>query len=570
MRKASLVLLIVLAPWGDRAPGDDVEDPGVSLYDVSMHYLGARGQTAVYTAQLTDLPAGVIDSLRFADKNLQKGSSGVFSGFDLDFVLMDSDGVFNSGDEFQVVTGADLQPGGVRRQTTSPFQDTAAHPGPLFGLDATGAVMPSVTTLNQHDASYVSGSQLAVDSSHGWLTLGDGGVLDLQTQWISTSLQPDLHIYVGDAGLNDESMDAQLQLRLVPDLGNLNWSVQYMTDRSQTVLADPQLTEPRDNRGLAIDPSARYLYAGYNNSAEGGQVRKIDLEEPDYTTAVVANVTGRRGKAISVDDQGRVYLAEGAGGGVYIYDADLATQQYYLPATACEGVAVTRQNGKLVLYATDRIDGTLTRWELTESGGAVIARTKTGLDGDGVIDVAGAVDLRGLAVDSSGRIWMADAEGEKVFRVDADGANLISAAVPNPYAIAFRGEQALVTGGYSGVISVLDPSLSLAETITPPLAELKLNPEIGYSHGSSFSGIVVTDCGLYLANEGGRTAEGKSTYGCDDAESGLEGGQWYADLTHDDCDPILFAAARPVPGVPEPGTAMLLMALGAIAFLKRR
>ncbi|HUT58360.1 MAG TPA: PEP-CTERM sorting domain-containing protein [Phycisphaerae bacterium] len=572
MWKAGLFLLTVLAPWGSRASGDAPELPPGPV-DVSMSFYGIVGQTTVYSSHLTDLPAGVIDSLRFTDRNRQGGSDGVFSGFDLDFVLLDVDGVFNSGDEFEVVTAADLRPGNVRNGAITRFRHTDAHPGKLFGLDAAGAVMPSVATLSTHDASYVGGSGLTVDTSSGWLSLGDGGVLDLRTVWVSTTVYPDLHIYVGDAGHNDESMAALLQVVVVPeqprseiDLSNLAWSVRYLIDQSQAALGAPPLNQPSDNRGLAIDPSRQYLYAGYNKGSADCEVRKIDLTQPDYTTATVARVTGHRGKAISVDDQGRVYLAEGCDG-ILIYDADLATQQIRIPATNCEGVAVTRENGVLVLYATDRSDDTLTRWELSESGGGVIAAAKAGLDGDGVIHVTGAGDLRGLALDSSGRIWMADAAGGKVFRVDSDGTNLASAAVANPYAIAFNGEQALVTGGYSGVISVLNADLSLDQALTPPLADLRLDPEIGYSQGSSFSGIVLTANGLCLTYEGGRTADGKSTYGLDDAESGWYGDQWYTDLTHADHDPILFAV--PLGTVPEPAT-LLLMGAGAVVLAGRR
>ena len=110
-------------------------------------------------------------------------------------------------------------------------------------------------------------------------------------------------------------------------------------------------------------------------------------------------------------------------------------------------------------------------WELAESGGAIISAVRAGLDGDGVVQITEAGDLRGVAVDSYGRIWMAEAAGGRVFRVDNDGANLTSVAVADPYAIAFNGEQALVTGVYDGVISVLNANMSLDETLAPDLAD---------------------------------------------------------------------------------------------------
>jgi hypothetical protein len=315
-------------------------------------------------------------------------------------------------------------------------------------------------------------------------------------------------------------------------------------------LGNSQFSAPRDNRGLAISPDGRYLYAGYNN---GPEVRKIDLTKADYTEATVARTTVSRGKAITVDDQGRVYLAEG--GSIKILDANLSSVQYTISGAGlvakCEGIAVQRDGETLVLYATERGGpNTLTRWVLTENGGVITGAARAGLDGDGVITIAGASDMRGLAIDSAGRIWIADPSATtgngKVFRVDSDGASLISnAAVPNPYAIAFKGDQVLVTGGYQRVISVLDiEDLSITDTLTPPLADLELDPD-GNSSVGSLTGIVVTANGFYVTNEAGQTANEKSTYGVDDANSGDVDGKHYTDLTHDDNDPILFAANPP-------------------------
>src|SRR6266853_5156778 len=44
------------------------------------------------------------------------------------------------------------------------------------------------------------------------------------------------------------------------------WSVQYLIDNSRTVFGRPQKVSPRHNRGLAISPDGKYLYAGYHHS----------------------------------------------------------------------------------------------------------------------------------------------------------------------------------------------------------------------------------------------------------------------------------------------------------------
>ena len=94
------------------------------------------------------------------------------------------------------------------------------------------------------------------------------------------------------------------------------WSVQYWVDASSAPpsYGSSQADKPRDNRGLALSPTNQYLYAGYNNpTGSQGEVRKIDTTKtsPLDQTAVVAFLIGFRGKAIAVDDKGRVYLAEG-------------------------------------------------------------------------------------------------------------------------------------------------------------------------------------------------------------------------------------------------------------------
>lgn len=330
--------------------------------------------------------------------------------------------------------------------------------------------------------------------------------------------------------------------------GTLNWSVQYLIDQSQ----NSQFNGPRDNRGLALSPDGRYLYAGYNNPSSGinpYQVRKIDTGQPDYNDATIAVLNGFRGKAIATDDLGRVYLAEGTN--ISIYNADLNTPLFTISGlNAVEGVAVTREGSDLALYATDRTSKTLTRWALTEDGSNLTGATQAGLGGSGQILVAAAVNLRGVEVDPSGKIWMADYGGNKVFRVNNDGTGLAFAAVTKPIDIGFDDAQAFVTQYTARTISVLQQSdMSIATTLTPPWADLKLDPD-GQSAGGALSGIAMGPGSFfYVANEAGQTANEKSTYGRTDEQSGFIGSESYTDLTHDDNDPILKIAAPNQPPV---------------------
>jgi hypothetical protein len=344
------------------------------------------------------------------------------------------------------------------------------------------------------------------------------------------------------------------------NLDNLDWSVQYMIDSSQTDFGELQSPNPRNTRGLALSAGGQYLYAGYNNGSNVGEVRKIDLTVSDYIDASVARVTGVRGKSIAVDDAGRVYLGEGTS--IKIYDGDFGFQ-YSIATTNCEGVTVQREGGTLAMYATDRNNKTVSRWALTESGGAITGAALGGLDGDGVVSVTGASSLRGLDIDLDGRIWMADSGANLVFRVNGDGTGLTSVSVAKAMDIGFDNGRALVTQYTSRTISVLDViDMSLVSSVTVPWAGLELDPD-GQSAGGALSGIVVLPGeGFYVSNETGQTADEKSTYGRTDGNSGWIGDKFYTDLSSDDNDPILLA-------VPEPATLSILT-LGGLALLRRR
>jgi len=337
-----------------------------------------------------------------------------------------------------------------------------------------------------------------------------------------------------------------------------------MIDQSQDDFGQSQFVEPRDNRGLALSPDGRYLYAGYNN---GPEVRKIDLLESDYIDASVASRTDIRGKSIDVDDVGRVYLGEGST--IKVFDADLTTQLFSIATTKCEGVTVRRESGTLALYGTDRTDATLTRWELAEDGAGILSATQAGLDGDGQIVVAGAQNLRGLAVDDAGRIWMADISADKVFRVDGDGGGLASVDVISAIDVGLYGGGVFISQYEQRAMTVLDASdFSLIDVMSPSWADLKLD-EDGQSSNGALSGIaMLPGAGLFVTNESGQTADEHSIYGRTDDQSGWQGDVFYTDLTHDDNDPIFFV---PLPQViPEPATMGLLAAAGVGLLARRR
>jgi hypothetical protein len=332
------------------------------------------------------------------------------------------------------------------------------------------------------------------------------------------------------------------------------WSIQYMIDQSQTVLGYNQFSDPRDDRGLALSSNGQYLYAGYNNPP---QVRKIDTTVADYTDATLVLLQGKRGKAIATDDMGRVYLAEGSSGGIFIYDAALSTLLATIVTGGTyglntpEGVATAREGTTLFLYVTDRNTDKLYKFQITEGLGVAITSVAKLWE---LLITPSSTELRGVEVDPNGKIWMADYGGGRALRVNNDGTGLTSTTVTQAMDISFGYGNAYVTQYTTRTITVLKQSdLSFVETLTPPWATLELDPD-GQSAGGALSGIAVRESSrvLYVTNEAGQTADEHSTYGRTDGESGYIGTKFYTDLTHDDNDPIL-KMAFPTPPAPAVG-----------------
>ena len=138
--------------------------------------------------------------------------------------------------------------------------------------------------------------------------------------------------------------------------------------------------------------------------------------------------------------------------------------------------------------------------------------------------------------------WIADFEGNQVLRMDRDGKKISTVAVDKPIALAFDGAKCLVTQSDKRQISILDQDLRVTGTLAIPWEELELAP-LGNNHQGALSGIVVVPGkGFYVANEGGQTANQKSTYGRPDQSSDIVNGKVFVDAFLDDNEPILHAS----------------------------
>ena len=174
------------------------------------------GQTSLFRADLSVTGIGSIRAVRITDNLSLRGSTGVFSGLDVDAVFFDADGdPTTTNDRILPHTGPDtyVDAGNVAIQNTSMYQPTAAHPGPLFGLNPDGTIDHDTATLSTIDTSFNQGvPQLTVDSSHGWVSVGDGGSLHATFPLFTLTEEQSMYLFVGDAGPPEEDLGATVEV----------------------------------------------------------------------------------------------------------------------------------------------------------------------------------------------------------------------------------------------------------------------------------------------------------------------------------------------------------------------
>jgi len=333
------------------------------------------------------------------------------------------------------------------------------------------------------------------------------------------------------------------------------WSVAYIVDADDVIFGLNQDAAPRDNRGLALSPDEQYFYVSYNNPTNRRLVRKIKLSESDPANnhiAVVAQLDLRSGapaNALATDDKGRVYLARPHY--IWIYNSNLNFVLHTIDGfTNCEGVAVTRESSKLVVYATDRTTRLLKRFELAEgTDEAITLSTKTGLDGDGevlikdTINNIAAKSPRGVDVQNNGVIWVADVNAHRVFRFNPDGSSMASVGANRAMDVAIdetRGE-VYVSQYTLRKIKVFDLNGAFRRFIIPPAADLKVDLD-GAAGNGALSGLDVASCKrVFVANERGR-----STLVGNPADSPFSNVGDNNDLKAADTDPVLVITGNVV------------------------
>lgn len=198
MKASRLTALAVIALGVPAIAQGDVIATGVDI-----NYFGYSGATALFRADLTGFDVGTIRAVSLLDAGSLVSSGDIFSGYDLDFIVFDRDGDLGTTDD-QILPQAPpltfVIPGVITRPWPGGNPPYSA-PGPLFGLLADSSIDPAKSTLDARDAVVnFSVPAQAVENSHGWVSIGDGGIITAGFPLTSVGPGQDMFLFVGEVG----------------------------------------------------------------------------------------------------------------------------------------------------------------------------------------------------------------------------------------------------------------------------------------------------------------------------------------------------------------------------------
>ena len=175
---------------------------------------GVVGGTRVFSGDLTSLGLSTINSISIVDDNDGVGGAdGIFSGADIDAVFIDMDGDLNTAGDRVFASAFVFSAGTTRPTGVASLLPNATHPGPTFGsFDAT-TIDLATATLDILDGVSVAD----VDTADGFLTLGDGGVLNALFN-PAVAVGGTLFLFVGDVGAN-EALGAEILVNTASEPG---------------------------------------------------------------------------------------------------------------------------------------------------------------------------------------------------------------------------------------------------------------------------------------------------------------------------------------------------------------
>jgi hypothetical protein len=163
------------------------------------------GQTSVYRADISHIPLTSIKTIIAQDSSTGGGSDGIYSGFDIDFLLLDTDGDFDTkGDQIYPLEEEEtkISPGKIRNPKETLFKPTENRPGMLFGLNAGNGIDFYIATISTLDAGF--DDILEPDECSGWLSLGDRGILYAHFGLKNVDRYPTMYLFIGEVGTGFE------------------------------------------------------------------------------------------------------------------------------------------------------------------------------------------------------------------------------------------------------------------------------------------------------------------------------------------------------------------------------
>lgn len=167
--------------------------------NLEFELVGQSGNSTLHRAEISGSNVEEFDTITIKDASVG-GVDGVFSGFDLDFALIDRDGDYSTKADqvLPILELTKVTPGRVVNETSTRYIPTTTHPGILFGLGADGTLDNGVATLESGDGTY--GEILDVDTSSGWISIGEQGAIDLKFPLTPIEPEGKVFLFLGEVG----------------------------------------------------------------------------------------------------------------------------------------------------------------------------------------------------------------------------------------------------------------------------------------------------------------------------------------------------------------------------------
>lgn len=229
--------------------------------------------------------------------------------------------------------------------------------------------------------------------------------------------------------------------------------------------------------GIGYDPKRETFYVSGVN--DGGRIYRGRIGEPALEVWQPGGIDGRStARGIDVDDLGRVFVAGGPSGRLWVFSSDGATLASLAASagTFFNDVAVGRDGAA---YFTDSNEariwrvsqGTLGAWqiELWLDASATIPVVLPGFNLGGIVATPNGRHLL-VAQGTNGRLWRIDTATKEIVEVDLGGASIVNAD-----GIALRGHKLWVVQNFSRQITELalsgEWSAGRVVSVTPTAAD---------------------------------------------------------------------------------------------------